>query len=166
MVKKSRYLLEVFDSGPTVQPLVLAICDRPVYETWKHSISTKAYCILPCPFIVSFSRKILIAGATGKQGLSLVCTFRNSTFQVLALTHDPTGPKAKGLVNEPHVEVVQGDLDNSESIQRIFDMREKGSIWGVFMVLTFPGLGANADGEEWQGIVSYPSLILHVFSFN
>jgi hypothetical protein len=54
-----------------------------------------------------------------------------------------------------HVTVVQGDLDSPESIRRIFeDQKDKGGIWGVFSVLAFPGLGANADGEERQGKVT------------
>jgi hypothetical protein len=31
------------------------------------------------------------------------------------------------------------------------DAKGSGGIWGVFCVLAFPGLGANADGEERQG---------------
>lgn len=54
--------------------------------------------------------------------------------------------------------MVEGDLDDEDSMVRIFEIaKEEGGIWGVFVALAFPGLGANADGEERQGIVSLPA---------
>lgn len=50
--------------------------------------------------------------------------------------------------------LVEGDLDIPSSISAIFDSAKtngSGGIWGVFAVLAYPGLGANADGEERQG---------------
>lgn len=108
------------------------------------------------------TKTILVLGATGKQGGSLVDALRPSDasgdtteFQLLALTRSPTSPAARRLASEPHVKVVEGNLDSPGSIRKVFDdAGGKGSIWGVFVVLAFPGLGANADGEERQGIVS------------
>lgn len=108
----------------------------------------------------TMSKTILVLGATGKQGGSLVAALRPSNgetalFQLLALTRTPASPGARRLASEPHVQVAQGDLDNPASVRKVFDdAGGKGSIWGVFVVLAFPGLGANADGEERQGIVS------------
>ena len=106
------------------------------------------------------TKTILVLGATGKQGGSLVDALRpaeangGNEFQLLSLTRNPTSPSAQRLASEPHVKVVQGNLDSPESIRQVFDNAGgKGSIWGVFVVLAFPGLGANADGEERQGIV-------------
>ena len=112
-------------------------------------------------------RKILITGATGKQGRALISALRpagaeaeteqpagNGSFHLLALTRDASGPSATSLKSEPHVTVVQGDLDSEESLRKVFeDAGGKDAIWGVFMVLAFPGLGVNADGEEKQGKV-------------
>ncbi|CAL1699637.1 unnamed protein product [Somion occarium] len=99
-------------------------------------------------------RKILVTGATGKQGRALISSLRDSDFRILALTRNPSSPSALPLKSHPHVELVQGDLDKPETIRKIFeDAGGKGSIWGVFVVLAFPGLGANADGEEKQGIM-------------
>jgi hypothetical protein len=75
--------------------------------------------------------------------------------RILALTRDASSATAKKLAEEPHVSVVQGDLNHEESIRKIFEDAKSGGeqIWGVFAVLAYPGLGANADGEEKQGKV-------------
>lgn len=110
------------------------------------------------------TKTILVLGATGKQGRSLVDALRptsdtpspsdSNAFNLLALTRSAGAPAARALASEPHVKVVEGNLDSPESIRKVFDdAGGKGSIWGVFVVLAFPGLGANADGEERQGIV-------------
>ncbi|KAH7886158.1 NAD(P)-binding protein [Phlebopus sp. FC_14] len=61
-------------------------------------------------------------------------------------------PCGQQLSNESHIELVEGNLNSPDSIRQIFE-REKsaGGIWGVYCVLAYPGLGANADGEERQG---------------
>lgn len=105
------------------------------------------------------AKLILVAGATGKQGNALISALRPEDnviggFQILALTRNTNGPSAKKLSLEKHVIVVEGDLDDTTSVRQIFeDAKEKGGIWGVFCVLAYPGLGANADGEEKQGKV-------------
>ncbi|KIP04115.1 hypothetical protein PHLGIDRAFT_76496 [Phlebiopsis gigantea 11061_1 CR5-6] len=105
------------------------------------------------------TKTILVLGATGKQGASLVAALRPADanaheFQLLALTRSPTSPAARRLASQPHVKVVEGNLDAPASLRKVFDdAGGRGSIWGVFVVLAFPGLGANADGEERQGIL-------------
>lgn len=109
-------------------------------------------------------KTILVAGATGKQGhavvSSLLSTDATTRFRILALTRNISSPASKILLslsprNESGSELslVKGDLDDPTSIRKIFEEAE-GGIWGVFAVLAFPGLGANADGVEKQGIVS------------
>lgn len=114
-------------------------------------------------------RSILVTGATGRQGKALIRAVLagnaelkeqgQAPFHVLALTRNATSAKSKALVrtlggSEEDVAVVQGNLDEEASIRAVFDnAKEKGGIWGVFCVLAFPGLGANADGEEKQGKV-------------
>lgn len=108
---------------------------------------------------------ILVTGATGKQGRALIHALRlgdtessaEPEFHVLALTRTITSPAANELAahNKQHVTVVQGNLDSPDAVRRLFEdaKKERGGIWGVFCVLAFPGLGANADGEEAQGKV-------------
>jgi NAD(P)-dependent dehydrogenase (short-subunit alcohol dehydrogenase family) len=106
------------------------------------------------------SKYILVVGATGKQGRAVVEALRPSAdsddipFRVLALTRSASSPSAQRLVQERHVQVVEGDLDSAESMRKVYeDANSSGGIWGVYCVLAYPGLGANADGEERQGKV-------------
>ncbi|CAK5266301.1 unnamed protein product [Mycena citricolor] len=99
---------------------------------------------------------VLVTGATGKQGQALIRALSSDPeFHVWALTRAPTSPTVTQLKTaSPHVTVVHGNLDTANSIRKIFDdakASEFGGVWGVFVVLAFPGLGANADGEERQG---------------
>ncbi|THU90894.1 NAD(P)-binding protein [Dendrothele bispora CBS 962.96] len=112
------------------------------------------------------SRLILVAGGTGKQGTSVISALQpRSTsaaaehpecdYQILALTRDPSSEVAQSLSKTyNNVTLVQGDLDDVESLKKIFEeykSNESGGVWGVFSVQTYPGLGADADGEERQG---------------
>ncbi|EIW87063.1 NAD(P)-binding protein [Coniophora puteana RWD-64-598 SS2] len=107
-------------------------------------------------------RKILVTGATGKQGSALVRALRPTSgdsqtsedipFQIIAITRDARSPGAQELEKEKHVRVVEGNLDSADSLRRIFEeAKEEGGIWGVFCVLAFPGLGASGESEEKQG---------------
>ncbi|KAF8851716.1 NAD(P)-binding protein [Acephala macrosclerotiorum] len=115
-------------------------------------------------------RNILVAGATGKQGQALIRALlkppplsgkeeslyqpqEQHQYHIYALTRKITSPAAQRLATlGEDVTVVEGDLDDPDSIVRIFENAKKdGGIWGVYSVLAFPGLGAVADGEERQG---------------
>lgn len=105
-------------------------------------------------------RKILVTGATGKQGRSVVNALRDSDFQLLALTRNTSTPAADSLRSEPHVQVVQANLDSEESLRRVFgDAGGHNAIWGVFMMLPYSGLGQSTEGEERQGKVRFTSTI-------
>lgn len=107
------------------------------------------------------ARTILVTGVTGQQGLSLITALRpdentdSEKYHVLALTRNKASLLAQALAQEKHVDVVEGDLNKPLSIVRIFEYAKEnqGGIWGVFMVLAFPGLRKNADAEETQGKV-------------
>lgn len=108
-------------------------------------------------------KTVLIVGATGRQGrATLASLFLSSNFRILALTRNASASASRALLNrqwttEPTgalLELVQGDLDNPLSIRKIFEAEGKGGIAAVFVILAFPGLGARADKEESQGIVS------------
>ncbi|KAJ7737064.1 NAD(P)-binding protein [Mycena metata] len=98
---------------------------------------------------------VLVTGATGQQGRGLVRALAGEPeFHVWALTRTISSPAAKELATtHSHVTIVQGDLDSPETIRKLFEdaKSEHGGIWGVFCVLAFPGLGADAAGEEKQG---------------
>ena len=115
-------------------------------------------------------KTVLIVGATGRQGRAVVSSlFLHSNFRILALTRSPGSSSSRALLNrrwtnEPVdalLELVQGDLDKPQTIRKIFEAEGNGGIAAVFVALAFPGLGARADKEERQGIVSFGAL--HMF---
>ncbi|KAJ6537825.1 hypothetical protein B0H19DRAFT_1180988 [Mycena capillaripes] len=126
-------------------------------------------------------RNIFVTGASGHQGRAFIQALQESSnqpdvgpeeanFHVLALTRTPSSPAAQSIVgtHPGFVTLVQGDLDSIQAVRKIFEDAkvESGGIWGVFCVLAFPGLGANADGEEQQGkIVADIALEYRVSAF-
>jgi uncharacterized protein YbjT (DUF2867 family) len=110
-------------------------------------------------------RNILVTGATGKQGGALIRALleqkipspEDHEYCIYALTRDVSSPSAKQVAEiGERVVLVNGDLDAPETIAKIFeDVKAVGGMWGVFSVLAFPGLGADASGEEAQGKVGY-----------
>ncbi|KAF8584823.1 NAD(P)-binding protein [Ramaria rubella] len=108
-------------------------------------------------------RTLLVTGATGRQGRAFVSSLLSADstqycFHILALTRNPASEAAKALLtlspltgSDSEVTLIKGDLDDHRRMRQIFEEAD-GGVWGVFIVLAFPGLGAKADGEEKQGI--------------
>jgi uncharacterized protein YbjT (DUF2867 family) len=83
------------------------------------------------------SRALLITGATGKQGGSVIKALlaRNANFKILAVTRDVASPSAKRLAAaSPNITLVQGNLDNTEDIFQNAKKAAQEPIWGVFSV--------------------------------
>lgn len=84
------------------------------------------------------SRKILVSGATGKQGGALITALiqRKADFEILALTRDAASPSAQRLAAESSkITLIQGNLDDTEAIFAEAARKTSGSpIWGVFSV--------------------------------
>ena len=83
------------------------------------------------------SRALLITGATGKQGGSVIRALlaANADFDILAVTRDSSSPSAKKLAEKsPRISLVQGNLDNAEGIFDTAKTASKVPIWGVFSV--------------------------------
>jgi uncharacterized protein YbjT (DUF2867 family) len=92
---------------------------------------------------MSITRKILISGATGKQGgatLKYLSQLPGNKFELLALTRNANSPSALKLAQTANVKIVEGDLDN---VSAIFE--KTGPVWGVFAVQTV------SKKEEAQG---------------
>ncbi|PAV19367.1 hypothetical protein PNOK_0430100 [Pyrrhoderma noxium] len=113
---------------------------------------------LPESSVSVSARTILVIGATGKQGHAFIgatlSTGAASNLRILALTRSIESARSRSLDDVERVKLVEGDLDDPKSIRDIFEAEKvdgKNGIWGVFMVLAFPGLGADASGEERQG---------------
>ena len=80
-------------------------------------------------------RKLLIVGATGRQGSSVIDAILSKPldppFQILALTRDLESPKAQALAakhaGNPNITIIQGE---SSCPDPIFEAH--GSIYGIF----------------------------------
>ncbi|KAL2281730.1 hypothetical protein FJTKL_11408 [Diaporthe vaccinii] len=111
-------------------------------------------------------RTVLVVGATGKQGRSTVKYLLEPDqpaspsikFKVMGLTRDTSSESAHQLLErtKQHVDnfsLVQGDFHKPDSIRKVFEdaaSSDDGGIWGVFVVLAYPGLGESAQGEIKQ----------------
>ncbi|KAK5943205.1 hypothetical protein PMZ80_004211 [Knufia obscura] len=84
---------------------------------------------------MSALRRILVTGATGKQGGALIKALTSSSpnaFELVALTRNIDSPSAQKLSQQRNVRLLRGDLDDVSSI-----FRQAGSpFYGVFSVQT------------------------------
>ncbi|CAO2654433.1 Nn.00g111660.m01.CDS01 [Neocucurbitaria sp. VM-36] len=97
---------------------------------------------------------LLITGATGKQGGSVITALlkADADFEILALTRNTQSPSAQKLQQKsPKIKLVGGDLDDVDDIFRKAREVTKLPIWGVYSVQVAIGDGANVEREEKQG---------------
>lgn len=107
------------------------------------------------------TKAILITGATGKQGGSvlnqLAIHATASEFTILAVTRDASSVSAKRIVERhPKVLLVQGDLNDVPALfaSAKSTLREAGKpeqIWGVYSVQISMGPGVTTEFEVKQG---------------
>lgn len=80
-------------------------------------------------------RKILVFGATGKQGgaliRSLIASPPSNPFELVAVTRNAESPSAKSLAEKSNVSILQGDFNDIDAI-----FKKAGSVYGVFSVQT------------------------------
>lgn len=92
------------------------------------------------------TRRLLITGATGKQGGALITALLShptQPFEIFALTRDKTSPGAQRLASKPGVKLVQGNLDDVEAILN----QVPKPLWGLFSV---PIMDKGHEREEAQ----------------
>ncbi|KAK7699762.1 hypothetical protein SLS64_011374 [Diaporthe eres] len=100
------------------------------------------------------SRALLITGATGKQGGAVIKALlaAKADFEVLAVTRDTASTSAQRLAGKSsNIKLVQGNLDDCDSIFKAAKAASSTPIWGVYSVQT-PAM--NSKGpiiEERQG---------------
>jgi uncharacterized protein YbjT (DUF2867 family) len=90
-------------------------------------------------------RKLIVTGATGKQGGALISALLekpNQPFDIYAVSRDPSSKSSQTLARKG-VNVIKGDFDSAEEI-----MKQVEKPWGLFSV-TMPMGGAKK--EEAQG---------------
>jgi uncharacterized protein YbjT (DUF2867 family) len=91
----------------------------------------------------SDKRKVLVTGATGKQGGAVAHELLERGYAVRAMTRKPEQPAARALADRG-AEVVGGDLDDAPSLERAL-----AGVWGVWAVQNT--WEAGVEREEEQG---------------
>ena len=86
---------------------------------------------------------ILITGATGQQGGATARALLAAGHKVVAMTRNPSSPKAEELA-VLGAELVQADLDDEASLRSALEGK-----WGVYAVQNT--WEAGVEGEEEQG---------------
>ena len=92
------------------------------------------------------NRKVLVTGATGKQGGSVARHMLGKGWNLVALTRDPKSKAAKALL-EKGVEVVQGDMEDASSL----DGALRG-VYGVYSVQDFWSVGAKHEVVQGKNL--------------
>ncbi|KAJ5111250.1 hypothetical protein N7532_001785 [Penicillium argentinense] len=100
------------------------------------------------------SRAVLITGATGKQGGSVIQALldQNADFEILAVTRDASSNSAQKLQRKStNIKLVEGNLDQPEDIFIAAEKATSQRIWGLFSVQVPATGSSNQDIEEKQG---------------
>jgi len=86
------------------------------------------------------NKKILVTGATGKQGGAVIKALQESSpsFQILALTRNASSQGAQALASKPNTTVVEGD---HTSLAPIFEKHKP--IFGIFSVTVMDKEGSE-----------------------
>ena len=94
------------------------------------------------------SLKILVVGATGKQGRAVIQAITENPpypqYEILALTRNATSASAQALAAKPNVQLVIGDLNRCDEIFQ--KAGGPGAVHGVFNVQV-----VSPESEEVQG---------------
>lgn len=105
------------------------------------------------------SKRIIVVGATGKQGGALIRALSSPTapaFHVYALTRNASSAAAQRLQSKPNVSVIEGDVNKPSTIFAAIP----GPVYGVFCV-TSPDPFKPGSFEEDQAIPLIDASIQH-----
>ena len=91
-------------------------------------------------------RPILVAGATGRQGGSVVRHLLERQLTVRALVRDPQSDRAKALGGQG-IEIAQGDMDDLASLQKAMS-----GVRGVYSVQDYFTVGAAREVREGRNM--------------
>lgn len=91
-------------------------------------------------------KTILVIGATGAQGGSVLRHLRAAGWSVKALVRDPEKPTAKALA-EQGVELVHGNLNDTESL-----IAAMNGVYGVFSVQQFWETGFDMEVQQGKNV--------------
>ncbi len=91
-------------------------------------------------------RRVLVTGATGRQGGAVVRHMLPKGWKLRALTRDPGSHAARALTQEG-VEVVQGDLEDAASIARA-----AAGVYGIYSVQDYWAVGAKREVQQGKNV--------------
>ena len=91
-------------------------------------------------------RPILVAGATGRQGGSVVRHLLERQLAVRALVRDPRSDRAQALAGHG-IEIAQGDMDNLASLKKAM-----AGVRGVYSVQDYFAVGAAREVQEGKNM--------------
>ena len=95
------------------------------------------------------SKTILVTGATGRQGGSVIKALHDTDFEILALTRNASSPSAQKLASSsPNIKLIEGDLDNTDLVFKNAAAATNNPIWGVYSVQGKPA-GDISIEETW-----------------
>jgi uncharacterized protein YbjT (DUF2867 family) len=91
-------------------------------------------------------RKVLVTGATGRQGGAVVRHMLPKGWKLRALTRDPASHSAQDLARKG-VEVVEGDLEDAASVARA-----AAGVYGIYSVQDFWAVGAKREVQQGKNV--------------
>src|SRR5713101_2625543 len=91
-------------------------------------------------------RRVLVTGATGRQGGAVIRHMLPKGWKLRALTRDP-GSHAALALTQKGVEVVQGDLEDPASIARA-----AVGVYGIYSVQDFWAVGAKREVQQGKNL--------------
>jgi len=96
--------------------------------------------------MVNTDKTVLVTGATGRQGGSVIRHMIATGWKLRALTRDSTSAAAQGLARKG-IEVVKGDLEDPASLDRATD-----GAYGVYSVQDFWAVGAKREVQQGKNL--------------
>jgi uncharacterized protein YbjT (DUF2867 family) len=89
---------------------------------------------------------VLITGATGRQGGSVLRHMLAKGWKLRVLTRDPGSAAAKGLIDRG-IEVVRGDLEDPASLEKAVRC-----VYGIYSVQDFWAVGARREVQQGRNL--------------
>ena len=89
---------------------------------------------------------VLVTGATGRQGGAVIRHMLPKGWRLRALTRNPAAQAAKELARQG-VEVVQGDLEDPPSLERVCR-----GVYGIYSVQDFWAVGAKREVQQGKNL--------------
>ena len=93
-------------------------------------------------------KTVLVTGATGRQGGAVIRHMLPKGWKLRALTRNPDGHEAQALARQG-VEVVQGDLEDPDSIARAAI-----GVYGIYSVQDFWAVGAKREVQQGKNVAN------------